>query len=366
MLKINIRIEYRIVAIGLFVGLGMWWSMKSRHPAVDGARTPYAREMSDSDLAGLGAVLPTCRKAADSSRLLRVQSGFLRGNENGSKDLYSIFRNRGQDAVLAELEAIGPGSNRRNMILQMFSSLAAVEGGYTPADFRELLRLIDSLPYPEDKSFGNGSELRALGNSLAPDTLSAMIQDLKSPSVKAALGRCLGERLAVTGGDNIGGAVSELGECLALGVVCAWAENLRAFKDEDVQAFQATLDVAGLPSNCRKAAISTFVCSLDQMTGRNMVVSAEQVCDDDLREDLLVEGYAKWINEDSMSGSASLLRDAPSLPDSLHDRIVEKLVSWLDVANDVEAARQWALTVRDFDLRERLLSGLSRAGFDRE
>lgn len=272
----------------------------------------------------------------------------------GDDSLLSVYRSGAEAEVLAKLEGIGPGTNRRNLILKMFRDLRSVKGGYSLAEFEALVRLVDSLPYASDKSFDREIDFIAVAREQEPDALAALIRNLQDPSLRAGLAVGLGERVAIEGTSMLGPLIASFDDKLATEAICTWAGKLRKYQETDPVDFQGVIDASGLNDDHRAIAIRAYVSHLTQISGEALIKSSTHVRDENLQAALLQRGYKNLIGDDSLAGSAALREAAPSIPDSTYNNIVEDLVYTLNNANDLAAARQWADTVRDPVLRKHL------------
>jgi hypothetical protein len=101
--------------------------------------------------------------------------------------------------------------------------------------------------------------------------------------------------------------------------------------------------------------INSYVNSLGSASGKELLAYSKTAASPVLAAELLTKGYSVWLKEDSMAASAELVKNKDSIDAHAYDKIVQELVMHLKRHHDLPAANQWAATVGDEDIRNRLL-----------
>jgi hypothetical protein len=286
--------------------------------------------------------------------------GTLKESMLSRDSLMKAYKTGGLDEIVAKLDAVGPGSKRRDMILAFLSDAAALEGGVSAKEFSEIFHLIDALPYPEDKALSYDADVQRLVRAQATEVVVNTMRSLESKSLQVAFELGLGDSLAAEEGSKIGEIVRQIGENHATVLVCAWAGKLRKNRMMTPDSFETELASAGLSDGEREMAIGAYVNSLVDISGDEIVAATSRVNNKHLSEQLLLKGYDEWLKEDSMAASAALQHNGDGLPNAAYDAIVSRLSSRLGLTGDIQLARQWAATIRDQSCREVAMSLLDR------
>lgn len=286
--------------------------------------------------------------------------GTLKESMLSQDSLMKAYKTGGLDVIVAKLDAVGPGSKRRDMILAFLSDAAALEGGISAKEFGEIFHLIDTLPYPEDKALSYDADVQRLVRAQATEVVVDTMRSLESKSLQVAFALGLGDSLAAEEGSKIGVIVRQIGEDHATVLVCAWAGKLRKNRMMTPDSFETELASVGLSDGQREMAIGAYVNSLADLSGEEIVAATSRVNNKHLSEQLLLKGYDEWLKEDSMAASVALQQNGDGLPAAAYDAIVSRLSSRLGETGDIQVARQWAATIRDQSSREVALTLLDR------
>ena len=269
-----------------------------------------------------------------------------------SDGLMKAYLTGGVDGVARRLETVGPGIERRKLIHDFLWDAGFLEGGLGAREFGEIFRLIDSLPFPEDKAQALDADVlrlvRAQPTQVALDTM----RHLESNSLQTAFALGAGERLAMEEGRQVGPLARQLEEEHATELICQWADKLEKYRKVAPEGLAAELAAAALDDKQRVMAIDAFVNSLTSVSGSELVATATRVPGEaKLIEKLLIKGYGNWLREDSKTAGADLRQKSAAVPDAAYDEIVTRQAFQLSNAGDMPSARQWAGTVRNDERR---------------
>ena len=272
------------------------------------------------------------------------------------------YKDTGAAGIRLKLDSMGPGKNRRKAITDLIHEASIVEGGLADVEFAEILKLIDGLPYDEDKGGLNGPPLNTVVEAQTVDHVMTVMSQIESQSLKLALATSLGVKTAAGDGGEVAKVVDGLDAAAKVSFLCSWADRLPKAQKLNPDGFGKMLARIALAAEDEKIAVNSFVNSLGSTSSKELLAYSKTAANPVLADELLTRGYSVWLKEDSMAASAELVKSKDSIEPHAYDKIAEDLVMQLQLQHDLPAANQWAATVNDEGLRMRLLLFLKDLG----
>lgn len=340
---------------GLSIGLSLFAGLASCDAPKKQTETPSSdtRQHTGKDLRSAGAQTEGTKgnrkieDVAQTPSIAREQS-----------ELLPVLQRDGIEGIRTLLDRMGPGSKRNQLIRQMIYDASLVNPPLTSEQLNNFFKLIDQSEFPEDRKGLSGLSMNQLAKRYPVDEMISLVGQMSSPELKGALSYSVGRMLADTPSKDSFVMVGGMSEADQKNVMSSFGDSMDSKSPAE---FENVLNKMAVSGDGAALAMDSYVNSIRQYQGEDLISLANQVVSRELGDRMVVEGFARWFKEDSLRSTEALSKNASTMSDPVYDQAVSKLVNHLMKTKDTSGATQWANSIRNPQLKQSTLKALQRA-----